>query len=85
MIQGIQDWNPKNESSSNSTLSTVMIGEEKLLIEDYKDEESVEKEFSIFIKEEFVDDVGEYKDDGVDELDGNNIKKTREENRLKGL
>ena len=85
MIQGIQDWNPKNESSSNSILSTVMIGEEKLLIEDYKDEESVEKKFSIFIKEEFVDDVGEYKDDGVDELDGNNIKKTREENRLKGL
>ena len=62
-----------------------MIGEEKLLIEVYKDEESVEKKFSIFIKEEFVDDVGEYKDDGVDELDGNNIKKTREENRLKGL
>ena len=85
MIQGIQDWNPKNESSSNSILSTVMIGKEKLLIEDYKDEESVEKKFSIFIKEEFVDDVGEYKDDGVDELDGNNIKKTREENRLKGL
>ena len=85
MIQGIQDWNPKNESSSNSTLSTVMIGEEKLLIEVYKDEESVEKKFSIFIKEEFVDDVGEYKDDGVDELDRNNIKKTREENRLKGL
>ena len=84
MIQGIQDWNPKNKSSSNSTLSTVMIGEEKLLI-DYKIEESVEKEFSIFIKEEFVDDVGDYKDDGVDELDGNNIKKTREENRLKGL
>ena len=62
-----------------------MIGEEKLLIEDYKDEESVEEELSIFIKEEFVDDVGDYKDDGVDVLDGNNNKKKQEENWLKGL
>ena len=76
MIQGIQDWNPKNESSSHSTLSTVM----KLFIEDYKDEESVEEELSIFIQEEFVDDVEDYKDDSVDKLDGNNNKKTQEEN-----
>ena len=57
----------------------------KLFIEDYKDEESVEEELSIFIQEEFVDDVEDYKDDGVDKLDGNNNKKTQEENWLKGL
>ena len=62
-----------------------MIGEEKLLIEDYKDEKSVEEELSIFIKEEFVDDVGDYKDDGVDVLDGKNNKKKQQENCLKGL
>ena len=56
-----------------------MIGEEKLLIEDYKDEKSVEEELSIFIKEEFVDDVGDY-DDGDDVLDGNNNHKKQEEN-----
>ena len=57
----------------------------KLFIEDYKDEESVEEELSIFIQEEFVDDVEDYKDDGVNKLDGNNNKKNTRRNRLKGL